>query len=521
MEDEQYQNSVEYYNDVKEQFEEAIYNLQADIERWYQRLADNNGVSYSEAKKLLKDRELEEFKWTVNQYIKYGKENALNENWMRELENASAKYHIDRLEAMKLQIQQHAEKLYSAFGGGTEDFLKKTYTEQFYKTAFEIAKGVEVGFSLEALDIDKIDTVLAHPWAQDGKAFSDRIWDNKDKLVRNLHNELAQNIIRGESPQKAINNLAKKMKVSKIQAGNLIMTETAAVASRARKKCFEELDVEAYEIDATLDGRTCEACGSMDRKVFKMDEYEVGVTAPPFHPRCRCDISPAFDDWEELGINVRRAARDPETGKTVHIDGNISYEEWKKKYVKDRLENDFESGTIKTEFPVDILKVKGVTPDIRNQLNKAMEQLEKEYEIQLDSVSVEAANKGDIFIVGWYDGRMAMVVNRNADFEAVVKGMSTKYASGYLAGKSLEDYVAHEMFHVMLYQDCKTEQQYRAKYLQIEGLFDYLRGISEYADRSRSGNEALAEAFVRIRNGEEVAPIVKVLVESYVSRWKK
>ena len=38
---------------------------------------------------------------------------------------------------------------------------------------------------------------------------------------------------------------------------------------------------------------------------------------------------------------------------------------------------------------------------------------------------------------------------------------------------------------------------------------------------SGSGNEALAEAFVRIRNGEEVPAIAKVLVEVYVGRWRK
>ena len=33
--------------------------------------------------------------------------------------------------------------------------------------------------------------------------------------------------------------------------------------------------------------------------------------------------------------------------------------------------------------------------------------------------------------------------------------------------------------------------------------------------------EALAEAFVRVRNKEAVSPIIKVLVKSYFGRWEK
>ena len=74
LEDEQYQRCAAYYKDVQEQFRQVSNSLQMDIERWYQRLADNNGISYASAKKFLKESELEEFKWTVEQYIKAGQE---------------------------------------------------------------------------------------------------------------------------------------------------------------------------------------------------------------------------------------------------------------------------------------------------------------------------------------------------------------------------------------------------------------------------------------------------------------
>lgn len=337
LENEQYRRSAAYYKDVQEQFRQASNSLQMDIERWYQRLADNNGISYASAKKFLRESELEEFRWNVEQYIKAGQENAIDQRWMKELENASARHHIDYLTAMKMQAQQYAELLSTEFEGGMTDFLHQSFSEQYYRAAWEMVSGTGVGSNLARIDTRKIDALIKKPWAQDGKNFSDRIWTNKEKLVNSLHRELSQCIIRGESPQKAIGRLAREMNVSRNQAGNLIMTESAAISSAAQKQCFRELDVERYQFDATLDSRTCDVCGSMDQLVFKMSEYEVGITAPPIHPRCRCCTVPFFDDWEEYGMRNERAARDSETGKTVYVDGRLNYEDWKNQAFGDKL----------------------------------------------------------------------------------------------------------------------------------------------------------------------------------------
>lgn len=330
LEDNQHRHGMDYYKDVQEQFRRATNSIQMDMERWYQRLADNNDISYAAAKRLLKKNELDEFHWSVEQYIKAGEENAMDQRWMKELENASARHHISYLEAMKIQAQQHAELLSAEFEGGMTDFLHKSYADSYYHTAFEISKGTGVGANIARLDDKRIDTMIKKPWARDGANFSDRIWTNKEKLVNNLHTELTQSIIRGDPPQKAIEGLAKTMNVSRAQAGRLIMTESAAVSSAAAQDSYKELGVEQYEILATLDSLTSEICRDLDGKVFDMKDYAVGDTAPPFHPHCRTTTVPFFDD--EFSAVEKRAARDEETGDTVYVDGQMNYREWEKKY---------------------------------------------------------------------------------------------------------------------------------------------------------------------------------------------
>lgn len=329
LEDEQYVKTTEYYNDLQKQFRMAQNNLQIDIEYWYRRLAENNDISLTAAKKLLNKDELEEFHWTVEEYIKRGEENAVNPRWMRKLENASAKVHINRLEAMKLQVQQHAEILYQNYEHGTTEFLSGIYEDTYYHTAYEIAKGTSISSSFSRIDTNKIDKVIKTPWGQDGKVFSDRIWENKDKLVRELHTELTQCLIRGENPDEAAKRLAEKMGTKLTSARTLVYTESTAISASAQKDCFSELQIEEFEIVETLDSHTCGICGEMDGRHFPMKDFQIGITAPPFHPRCRGCTCPYFDDEFTNGKRIARG----EDGKQYYVPENMTYTEWKQSFV--------------------------------------------------------------------------------------------------------------------------------------------------------------------------------------------
>lgn len=330
LEQAQNQKGVKAYADIERQYKEAQKQLEGQIARWYQRFATNNGISLAEARQYLKGADLKEFKWDVQEYIKYGQDNALNSGWMKELENASAKYHISKLEALKVQTQHSLEVMYAKQFGTMHGALSGAFESGYYHTAYELQHGFNVGWDIAGLDQAQIEKVLAKPWAADGYNFSERIWGNKNKLISEVHNELSRNIMLGADPQKAIDSLAKKMNTSKNNAGRLVMTEEAYFSSAAQKDCFESLGVEQYEIVATLDSHTSDICRSLDGKHFPMKDYQPGVTAPPFHVYCRSTTVPYFDEQFDIG---ERAARDEETGKTYYIPDDMNYQEWKETFV--------------------------------------------------------------------------------------------------------------------------------------------------------------------------------------------
>ena len=319
---------------VEGQFNLAQKTIDEQIEQWYGRFAKNNEITLVEARQWLTGKDLAEFKWDVNEYIKYGKDAGLDPAFVKQLENASARFHISKLEALKIKTQNTVEQLYGHMQMQTNDLLgNKIFKESYYHNVFQIQQGFGVGWNIAAVNPDVVESVLSKPWTLDKETFSDRIWTQKQSLIDEVHTRLTQNMILGKSPDEAISAIAKKFNTSKANAGRLIMTESAYFASEAQLYAYATLDVEEFEIVATLDGSTCGICGEFDGEHSPIIDFEPGVTAPPFHPWCRCCTAPYFSDDEG-----ERFARG-EDGEGYYIPQDMKYQDWKDKFV-DKPEKD-------------------------------------------------------------------------------------------------------------------------------------------------------------------------------------
>ena len=327
LEDAQHRRSVFYYAELERAYIETMKSLESDILRWYERFAKSEGITLDEAKQLIRGDDLKEFKWSVEDYIEYGQKNAINQQWMKQLENASSRVHISRLESLKIQLQQHVEKLYGDQIEGFERLMKEVYQDQYYHTAFEVQTAFNVGFTFQKLDKARLTQIISKPWTADNMTFSSKIWRDRGMLIDTLHKELTMAIAKGESPHRLISVMQKKMNTSRSNAARLVLTESAFFSSAAQKDAFKELDVEKYEIVATLDSRTSEVCQDMDGRVFALKDFEPGITANPFHPRCRTTTAPYFeDDYSE------RIAR-KKNGEVYYISSKIKYPEWEERFV--------------------------------------------------------------------------------------------------------------------------------------------------------------------------------------------
>lgn len=328
LEDSAHREAQRTIQDMEELYLDAQRSVQKEIESWYARFAVNNQISLTDARKWLTAGQLEEFHWSVEQYIKIGEQAGLDAAWLKKLENASARFHISRLEAVQTGIQQQLELLYGNQVDSLDALLKKVVGNGYTHTAFEVQKGVGLGWDITGLDQKKLETLLSKPWTTDGRTFRDRCWLNKNDLVGSVSKSLTQGLLRGDSPAKITAAIQKQFGVHRYKAGRLVNTETTYFNAVATKECYKDLDVEMVEIIETLDSHTCSICGGLDGKVIPISQYEPGVTVPPFHPNCRGTTAPAIDP-KYAG---ERAARNAD-GDVYYVPANMKYADWVQTFV--------------------------------------------------------------------------------------------------------------------------------------------------------------------------------------------
>ena len=328
LEDSAHREAQKTIQGMEELYLDAQRSVQKEIESWYARFAVNNQISLTDARKWLTAGQLEEFHWSVEQYIKIGEQAGLDAAWLKKLENASTRFHISRLEAVQTGIQQQLELLYGNQVDSLDALLKKVVGNGYTHTAFEVQKGVGLGWDITGLDQKKLETLLSKPWTTDGRTFRDRCWLNKNDLVGSVSKSLTQGLLRGDSPAKITTAIQKQFGVHRYKAGRLVNTETTYFNAVATKECYKDLDVEMVEIIETLDSHTCSICGGLDGKVIPISQYEPGVTVPPFHPNCRGTTAPAIDP-KYAGERAARTA----DGKVYYVPANMKYTDWKKAFV--------------------------------------------------------------------------------------------------------------------------------------------------------------------------------------------
>lgn len=324
--------------ELRQAWAAIIQDVANEINGWYNRFAAEQGLTMAEAKKALTTKELAGLKMSLREFEKLAKANA-NGKWEKELSAASARVRISRLEAMEIGIRNYLWKAYQNTHNTAADTLRNAYTSEYYHNAYEMQRAAGKFTPMQEIPEDIINASLSHPWAADGREWSERIWDNREQVTREMQGELVRSIIQGKGAYESSLRLAQKMGTGQYQAVRLLQTEATYITTMADVDSFGAMGVEKVQYVATLEAHTCGTCGGLDDKVMNRKDAVPGVTAPPMHPNCRCTLVPYYGDNA-----TRRWMKNPSTfdRKTT---GDISFKEWQEKYI-------IKSGSPKNPKPV-------------------------------------------------------------------------------------------------------------------------------------------------------------------------
>lgn len=230
--------------------------------------------------------------------------------------------------------------------------LSNIYTDQFLRQVYDLGQSLTVNANFNRLNPALIQKTLDYPWS--GAMFSDRLWQDKERLGRNLRVGLTQSMILGEGIPQITDRINKGIDTARYNAERVARTETKRVTYCAHDDVYKDTGVEElrYRCANGGDSRTCQYCRADNGKVFKRGEEPT----LPRHPNCRCVYIPVVSDtFEDNELNEL----------TGSIRGAENYEKWREAEAKKQEE-------VK---PVEKVSTKAVEKELKENPTPVPEQI--------------------------------------------------------------------------------------------------------------------------------------------------
>lgn len=203
--------------------------------------------------------------------------------------------------------------------------LSNIYTDQFLRQVYDLGQSITVKANFNRLNPALIQKTLDYPWS--GAMFSDMLWQDKERLGRNLRVGLTQSMILGEGIPQITDRINKGIDTARYNAERVARTETKRVTYCAHDDVYKDTGVEElkYRCANGGDSRTCQYCRADNGKVFKRGEEPT----LPRHPNCRCVYIPVVSDtFEDNELNEL----------TGSVRGAENYEKWREAEAKKQEE---------------------------------------------------------------------------------------------------------------------------------------------------------------------------------------
>ena len=276
---------INVFEELQKIYIEHSAEVQRDLFTFVLKYADDNKISYQEALERLRGVDLSDYQANAKKYFKQAEKDP---ELLKRLKEQYAGSKVTRFDALNLEMTYKIGVMQGIVEKSFENYLKSTAKYAYKKI---------MGGNSAALNEPALKELINTPF--NGYNYSEQIWGNTDALAKDLREVLKRGFIRGASPREMASELAKKYNVARARAQTLIRTDGTAIVNRSAIKRYEESGLKYYRISVHLDDRTTETCRAIakENKRYKIDEFETGVTAPPFHYNCRSAVIP---DEEEL-----------------------------------------------------------------------------------------------------------------------------------------------------------------------------------------------------------------------------
>ena len=270
-------------------FQEAMKHITDEVDAFYLRYANRNGVSIKEARKRADSMDVTDYFQKAYEAVRDKDFSDEAEEWLRVY---NLKMSTSRLELEKAKINLELLKMYSEIENITNEQLEQARLSEIARQT-DLIKEYEEQAGILANSVgnptDRLKGVVNADFY--GANFSERIWSRNGhyaSLRKELFKSLNNLSVDMMGYRKERNRLMRIFNTSKYESMRLIRTEHQRVNMHVQHEMAVQNNFTHYTYVA--EAGACVHCARLAGKSFKIEDYEAGVTAPLLHPLCRCSI---------------------------------------------------------------------------------------------------------------------------------------------------------------------------------------------------------------------------------------
>lgn len=485
-------------------YQEAKTYLDKEVNKIFDKFQRDYGLSQVDARQVLKNMK---DKKNLNELRKVLEARPNDPNIQRllaDLDSPAYSFRMKRLERLSDDLDRMRESIYHSEKTGSDAFYSDLMKDSYYKATFDLQQQTGLAYGFSGLPESEIKHLQSFSWVGDGSTYSTNIWKNTGKLTSSIKDELLMSLMTGRGTRETAQAIAERFNVGQNDARRLVRTESAFFHNQMELLSYEEADIEKYIFVAVLDKRTSRICQEHDNQVYDRDKATPGVNCPPMHPWCR-STTVAYDedaDYSEL----KRRARNPETGKTELVPADMTYKEWYSKYVAKDGEKVYNQGmssidlmakqrsfVVGDDIRVNTKKLSGTeydfwTQDSSKKIRDTVVNVQEVFR-QLPDYSkptVVFLKKSRLPGLAGYDYKQDILFI--SDALSSEKEFKEILSDGFFAAKGIEDAIVHELTHKQHWDSAKAFYKANKKrYNSIEqAMMELNSGLITYVKQQQS-----------------------------------
>lgn len=190
----------------------------------------------------------------------------------------SALYQRNRMFNLQTLLSKELRKL----GENNIEYMQTSLYSTFQNGYESMDKFLGIKGTFSFLDEQVAKEIISQNYK--GAVFSERIWNDMDKLRTQIEDSVTKSALQGKDVRKVAKELQERMNVAYSSSKRITVTETGRIFNESCRQKAMDRGYTTYSI--LIEPDACEDCV----REFTGKHFNINESVLPLHPNCKCAI---------------------------------------------------------------------------------------------------------------------------------------------------------------------------------------------------------------------------------------